>query len=216
MLAAVFDRPSTLGDLAVAELLEMAQGQDLAVERLHGVEHLLELQLHLGAAGGAGGRGEPAQQHLGQRGRVRLGRRAVAQRHFLAGVPHVDFQVMAVQGLERLAGQEAEPEERGHVRLGEVFPRPTGDLEIGVLEHVGRVDAPLQPPVEAEPDHPPQPLAVPGEQLGQGPLVPPFEADEQVVIVSLVLVAHDCPHFMITAHGSVCPQALKISDIRFA
>ena len=51
--------------------------------------------------------------------------------------------------------------------------RPPGDLEIGVLEHVGRVNAPLQPPVKAEPDHPPQPLAVPGEQFGQRPLVPP-------------------------------------------
>ena len=101
---------------------------------------------------------------------------------------------MAVQGLERLAGQEAEPEERGHGRLGQVFPRPAGDLEIGVLEDVGRVDAPLQPPVEAEPDHPPQPLAVPGEQLGQGPLVPAFEAEEQVVIVAHVLVAHGAPH----------------------
>ena len=199
LLAAVLRQAQHMGHLAVAELLEMAQGQHLAVQRLHGVEHLLKLQLHLGTAGGAGGRGEPAQQHLGQRGRVRLGRGAVAERHFLAGVPHVDFQVMPVQRLERLAGQEAEPEERRHGRLGEVFPGPAGHLEIGVLEHVGRVDAPLQPPVEAEPDHPPQPLAVPGEQLGQGPLVPPFEADEQVVIVSPVLVVHDCPHFMITA-----------------
>ena len=57
----------------------------------------------------------------------------------------------------------------------------------------------MQPPVEAQPDHPPQPLPVPGEQLGQGPLVPPFQADEQVVIVALVLVAHGCLYFMITA-----------------
>jgi hypothetical protein len=81
-------------------------------------------------------------------------RRMAPERHFLAGVPHVDFQVMAVQRLERLAGHEAEPEERRHGRLGEVFRRPTGDLEIGVLEHVGQVDAPPQPPAKAEPDHP--------------------------------------------------------------
>ena len=41
---------------------------------------------------------------------------------------------------------------------------------------------PCESPVEAEPDHPPQPLAVPGEQLRQGLLVTPFEAEEQVVI----------------------------------
>ena len=113
----------------------------------------------------------------------------------MAGVPHVNFQVMPVQRLERLAGQEAEPEERRHGRLGEVLGGPAGHLEIGVLEHVGRVDAPAQPSIEAEPDHPPQPLAVPGEQIDQGPRVPPFEANEQVVILSLVLVGHGCTPF---------------------
>ncbi len=54
---------------------------------------------------------------------------AAAERHFLAGVPHLDFQVMAVQCLERLAGQEAEPEERRHRRLGDVFPGTPGDLD---------------------------------------------------------------------------------------
>ncbi len=79
----------------------------------------------------------------------------MTERHFLARVPHLDFQVMPVQDQERLAGQEAEPEERRHVRLGEVFPGPTGDLKEGVLEDVGGVDPPLQPPVDAESDHPP-------------------------------------------------------------
>ena len=82
---------------------------------------------------------------------------------------------------------------------GRGIPGPAGDLEVGVLEHVGRVDPPLQPPVKPQPDHPPQPLAVPGEQLGQGLLVPAFEADQQVVVVPLVLVAHGAPHFSITA-----------------
>ncbi len=122
----------------------------------------------------------------------------MAERHFLAGVAHVDFQMMAVQGLERLGGQESEPEERRHVRLGEVFPGPTGDLEVGVLEHVGGVDPPLQPPVKAEPDHPAQALTVAGEQLGQSPLVSPLDADEQVVIIPWVLDVHDVSHFKIT------------------
>jgi len=50
-----------LGGLAIAQLLEVAEGQHLAVEGFHGVEHLLKLPLHLGAAGGASRRGEPAQ-----------------------------------------------------------------------------------------------------------------------------------------------------------
>ncbi len=99
---------------------------------------------------------------------------------------------------------------------GEVFPRPAGDLEIGVLEDVGRVDPPLQPPVEAEPDHPPQPLAVSGEQLGQGPLVPAFEAEEQVVIVSLVLVGHGYPPFQLNcAPAPIVHRLPRFSDIRF-
>jgi hypothetical protein len=57
----------------------------------------------------------------------------------------------------------------------------------------------LQPPIEAEPDHPTQPLPMPGEQLGQGPLVPAFDADQQVTIVLFALAAHDASHFRIIA-----------------
>jgi len=46
------------------------------------------------------------------------------------------------------------------------------------LKDVGRVDPPLQPTVESEPDHPPQPFPVPGEQLGQSSLIPTLETKE--------------------------------------
>ena len=49
----------------------------------------------------------------------------------------MNFQVMPVQCLERLPSQEAEPQERGHVRMGDVFPCPAGHLDVGFLEHVG-------------------------------------------------------------------------------
>jgi hypothetical protein len=70
---------------------------------------------------------------------------------------------------------------------------------MGVLKHVGRVDAPLQPPVEAEPHHALQELPGSGEQLGQCPLVPASQAAEQVVIVSYVLVGRGCYSFRFTA-----------------
>jgi hypothetical protein len=88
-----------------------------------------------------------------------------------------------MQRLQRLSGQEAYPEEWWHRWLGDVFPGPTGDFEIRVLEHVRRIEAPLQAPIEAQPDHPPQSLAVPGEQLGHGLLVAAIEAVKQVTIL---------------------------------
>ena len=91
---------------------------------------------------------------------------------------------MAVQGLERLTCEEADPEERRHVGLGDVLAGAASNLEVSVLEHVGRVDAPLQPPVEAEADHAPQALAVPGEESVRAGCVPPFEAAEQIVIIA--------------------------------
>jgi hypothetical protein len=59
---------------------------------------------------------------------------------------------------------------------------------VGFLEDVRRVDATLEPPVEAQPDHPPQPLAVAGETLDQRPFVRQVEPAEQVVIVARVFV----------------------------
>src|SRR5262245_18761071 len=50
------------GCIAVAQLLEVAQGEHLAVERVHPVERLLEAQLSLGADGGLRGTGEPAEE----------------------------------------------------------------------------------------------------------------------------------------------------------
>jgi hypothetical protein len=117
----------------------------------------------------------------------------MAERDLLGRVPHSHAEVVTVQGQERLASEEAEPEEWGHGRLGDVLSRPPGDLKIGLLEHVRRVDPPPEPPVDAQANHVPQPLAVPGEQLGQRPLVAHLEAAEQVIIFALVLNAHGRP-----------------------
>jgi hypothetical protein len=57
-----------------------------------------------------------------------------------------------------------------------------------VLKHVGGIHATLQPTVEAQPDHPAQPIAVPGEQLGQcGRITRAGTADQ---VVSFARCAH--------------------------
>jgi hypothetical protein len=61
---------------------------------------------------------------------------------------------------------------------------------VGLLEDAGRIDAALEPPVEAEADHPPHPLVVAGEELAERPLVPLLEAAEQVVILARILIGH--------------------------
>ena len=47
-----FRQAEHLRRLRQAELFEVAQGQNLAVKRLHGVERLLQSNLQLGANGG--------------------------------------------------------------------------------------------------------------------------------------------------------------------
>ncbi len=48
---------------------------------------------------------------------------------------------------------------------------PSHRVEVPLLDHVRGVDAPLEPGVEAQRHHPPQPAAVPLEQLDDRGLV---------------------------------------------
>ena len=61
MLAADSVDAQHLGGLGLAQLLEVAQGQHLAVERVHAVERLLEADLQLGPDGGLARPGLVAQ-----------------------------------------------------------------------------------------------------------------------------------------------------------
>jgi hypothetical protein len=114
----------------------------------------------------------------------------MAERDLQGGVAHADADVVAVEGQQGLFGEEAEPEEGRHRGPRDVLAGATGDLEVGLLEDVGGIDAALGATVEAESDHPPQPLAVAGERLDQRPLVSYLEPAEQVVIVARVVVWH--------------------------
>src|ERR1700679_1862145 len=96
------------GRLSVIELLEVSQGQDLAVDRVHGVERLLDLDLDLGPDGRPARRCQATKQLGGQRSRVGSGKRAVIDRDLAAGVAALDADVEAVQRLEPLYGQESQ------------------------------------------------------------------------------------------------------------
>src|SRR5262245_14696824 len=61
-----------LCDLDRAQLLEVTQGQDLAVERVQAVERFLQTDLAFSADGGLAWPGVPPQELGGQRGRRRL------------------------------------------------------------------------------------------------------------------------------------------------
>ena len=88
----------------------MAQRQDLAVERFHGVERLLEQELLLGAGGGLVVVAPAAAQQMGgQRDRGGLGQGAAVERDIAADV---GAQPLLVKLRQHCSGDLAEPEER--------------------------------------------------------------------------------------------------------
>ena len=167
LLAVDFSRPKNLGDLGVGQLLEVSQGDDLAVDRLHAVQGGLDLDLDLGPRDGLAGRCVVAQQLGRQRDRAGLRQRPLVQRDLAAGIPHGRTQVLAMDPHQPLSGHQPQPEEKRHLTLGQVVRQLLGDIEIRLLEHVGGVNPPLQPAIEPQPHHLPQPFAVSAEQLGQ-------------------------------------------------
>ena len=161
-----------LGHLGVGQLLEMPQGDDLAVDRLHPVEGGLDLDLDLGPRDRLAGRSVMAEQLGRQRDRAGLRQRPFVQRDLAAGIPHRRPEVLAMDPHQPLPGHQPQPEEERHLALGQVSGQLLGDVEIRLLEHVGGVDPPLEPAVEPQPHHLPQPFAVAAEQLGQRRLSP--------------------------------------------
>src|SRR5262249_15016412 len=82
-------------------------------------------------------------------------------RHLAPRVAPLGAQVMAMQLAQRVAGDAAEPEEEGDLGPVQVRSQVAPGLEVSLLEDVGGIDAPLQPRIEAEGDHPAQPIAGP-------------------------------------------------------
>ena len=85
--------------------------------------------------------------------------------------------------MQPLGRQEAEPEEWRHRRVGGVLGEPPRGIHERLLNHVRRVDAPLQPPVQSELDHPAESLAVRAKNSPSAPLIPCMDAAQQDFIV---------------------------------
>jgi hypothetical protein len=73
----------------------------------------------------------------------------------MSGVAHVGAQVVAVQEQQPLACQEAQPQVGRHRWVGGVLRGSLGDVQVRLLEHVGRVEPALQAAVQAQPHHEP-------------------------------------------------------------
>ena len=176
LLAVEISRPRTSADLGIGQLFEMPQGDDLAVDRLHAVKRGLDLNLNLGPRNClAGGRvtgpaaGPPVRPSWPAAS-------PLVQRDFAAGIPHGRAQVLAMNPHQPLSGHQPQPEEKRHLTLGQVVRQLLGDIEIRLLEHVGSVDSPLQPAVEPQPNHLPQPFAIAAEEFRKGGLGRPRPA----------------------------------------
>jgi hypothetical protein len=105
-----------------------------------------------------------AQQPRRQRRAGGFWQGAVVEPDLPARVADLRPQVAAVQERQSLAHDEPQPEEEGHVGLAKVFGKSGHRLDVGFLDHVGGGDSPLEPAVQAQGDHPAQPLAVAVEQ----------------------------------------------------
>ena len=51
------------------------------------------------------------------------------------------------------------------------YSHPLADVEIGLLEDIGRIDPAGEPAVQPQADHPAEPLAMAVEERGQGRLI---------------------------------------------
>ena len=83
---------------------------------------------------------------------------------------------------ELLARDEPQPEEGREPRVGRIAGRSAEHLDLSLLEHIRRVDPPLKPAVEPQPNHAPQLVAVPGEQVGQRLPVAGTRAAQQLIV----------------------------------
>ena len=70
-----------------------------------------------------------------------------------------------------LAGQKPQPEEERHRRVLPVLGQAVAGLEHRLLDDVRGIDPPLEPAVQAQRDHAPQAVAIPGQQLAPRRLV---------------------------------------------
>jgi hypothetical protein len=90
-----------------------------------------------------------------------------------------------------LASDQAEPEVERHARgVAGVLGEPLADVEIRLRDHVRGIDSARESPVEPQPDHPPEPIAIAVEERSRGLLVAGQGALEEKVRVVNYRIAH--------------------------
>ena len=157
----------------------MPQRHHLPIEGVERVERFLDLEDLLGPDRRLRGRCQPPQQHRGQGRRAGLGQRIAIERDLPAGVPHLRAQVLAMDHRQPIADDQSQPEKHRQLGVAQIALHPLRQVEEAVLKHVGGVDPTLKPRVHAQLDHPPQPVAVPLEQVGERPAIPGSEPLDQ-------------------------------------
>ena len=91
---------------------------------------------------------------------------------------------------EPFADDQPQPEKQRVGGLAQVFVQAGDGLDVSFLDDVGCVDPPVEPAVEAQLDHPPQPHPVLGKNLVQGRLVPGTGLFQKAGCVGGVVVHH--------------------------
>jgi hypothetical protein len=90
-----------------------------------------------------------------------------------------------------LAGDQAEPELQRQGRgIAGVLGEPLADVEIGLLEDIGRIDPAGEPAVQPQADHAAEPLAMAVEERGQGRLIAGQGAAEKTIRVVVHRIGH--------------------------
>jgi hypothetical protein len=95
---------------------------------------------------------------------------AAVQRDFLAGVAHLLPQVGAMRGHELLADFQPQPQKEGPTPAA-VLGEFAAQRRVGLPDHVGGINAALQPPVRAQANHALQVLPGALDQGSEGGLV---------------------------------------------
>ena len=113
------------------------------------------------------------------------------ERDLHPGIAHLGAEVVAMDVGQPLAGDQPEPQvERHRRRVAGVLGEPPADVEIRVLEHVGRIDPAGEPAIQPQANPPAEPRAMAVEERGQGRLIAGQGAAEEKIRV----VAHRIGH----------------------
>ncbi len=135
----------------------MAKGENFTIERFQTIQGVLDANLKLDARSGLTGRRQAAQKSGGQRNRACLSP-DTTQMDIAAGIAQMRSQVLSVESHELDEGDVTDPLEEGNLGIAQVPRHRPGDLEVGLLEHVGRIHTAMKPAVEPQSHEPMQPV----------------------------------------------------------